>query len=309
MSSTRASEIESKLRQLKAEMRRLEEELSSLKVEESLDLLDAPMPPFLGSPRLTSSPTSLADRVALFLELFRCRKSVFPKRWENAGGRSGYSPFCDNEWVRGICGKPPHGRVKCSECPNQAFRELDDESVKGHLQGLMAIGTYAIREDDSTVFIACDFDGLGWKDEAFLYQSVARTMGVEVIVERSRSGDGAHTWIFFSEPVPARLARALGTMILAKCFDVDHRMGFESFDRFFPNQDFLPKGGFGNLIALPFQGVSKRAGNSVFISGDLEPVAEQWGPVGWSQQTLLARSEVRARGALTDPEHRGTACR
>ena len=148
--------------------------------------------------------------------------------------------------------------------------------MESHLKGQVTIGTYAIREDDSCAFLACDFDGSGWQSDVFIYQSVAREMGIEALVERSRSGNGAHAWIFFSESVPARMARALGTAILSKCGEVNHRVDLESYDRFFPNQEYLPKGRFGNLIALPLQKIPREAGNSVFIGIDRKAEPDQW---------------------------------
>ena len=124
--------------------------------------------------------------------------------------------------------------------------KLDAAAVEAHLRGTSTIGTYAICADDSCIFLACDFDGKGWQDDVKTYMNAARSMGVDVAVERSRSGAGAHAWIFFQEPVPARLARLLGTVILSKCSEYRPSMSLESFDRFFPNQDYLPKGGFGN---------------------------------------------------------------
>jgi hypothetical protein len=191
--------------------------------------------------------------LALFLKLFRARESVFPKLWENrAKGIKGYSPACKNEWVRGVCGKP---QMKCSECPSQAFLRLDEAAIRDHLQGRETIGTYAIREDDTCTFLAADFDGDGWRQDVIAHSQAARELRIRVEIERSRSGEGAHAWIFFTEAIQARLSRRLGTVIVARAQATRHTMGLETYDRFFPNQDTLPKGGFGNLIALP---LSKR---------------------------------------------------
>ena len=263
MARDRVQEIQLELTRLAARRDELERELASLKAQSH------------DKPR--QSLTTIDSHVDLFLRMFRCRELVYPKLWENrARGTSGYSPACKNEWVKGICGKPPNGRVKCSECPNQAFPALDEDAVRAHLDGLAIIGTYAIREDDTCVFLACDFDGSAWKEDAFLYKRVAADFGAEVLVERSRSGEGGHAWIFFEQPVPARAARALGTLILSKCGEVNDRMGLESFDRFFPNQDYLPKGGFGNLIALPFQKAAVQSGNTVFVDESLRQIDDQW---------------------------------
>lgn len=246
-----------------------------------------------GSQSTRPLPTTDAEKIALFLKRFRCRESVFPKRWENAAkDKSGYTPACANEWKRGVCFKPPNGKVKCSDCTNRVLLPLNEAAVEAHLDGDMTIGTYAIREDDTCIFLAADFDGDGWQDDVFLYQSIARDLGVEVSVERSRSGKGAHAWIFFSEPVLARSARALGTAFLSRCEDVNYRIGVRSYDRLFPNQDCLPRGGFGNLIALPLQSGPRNDGNSLFIGKDLKPFENQWQLL--ANVRTLASADLRA---------------
>lgn len=288
-------DLERRLKEIEDERERITARIRVLRAEEAKTRLVTPAPTrrqLLGSLASDSVPESPAQKVELFLKLFRCRESVFPKLWENKSkGKKGYSPACGNEWVRGVCGKPPHGKMKCSDCPSQAFPPLNADAVEGHLKGLSTIGTYAIREDDTCTFLACDFDGAGWQSDVFVYQAVAREMGVDALVERSRSGNGAHAWIFFTGPVPSRLARALGTAILLGCSEKNHRVDLESYDRFFPNQDYLPKGGFGNLIALPLQGVPRKAGNSVFIDSNMQPEADQWGLL--SRVRRLSLSELR----------------
>src|SRR5262249_18826732 len=151
--------------------------------------------------------------------------------------------------------------IKCAECSHQRFLPLNEEAAANHLKTGPSIGTYAIREDDSCVFLACDFDETSWKDDVLAYKQTARELGIDVAIERSRSGNGAHAWIFFEEPTPARIARSLGTLILAKCAELNIRLSLDSYDRFFPSQDYLPKGGFGNLIALPLQKIPRESGN------------------------------------------------
>ena len=262
------AELEQRLRLLDAERHALAERLELLRRS------SFPRSEPLGRPAAARVPTTAEEKVALFLSLFRCREDVFPRLWENPRkGTRGYSPACRNEWVPGTCEKP---RTKCSECPNQAFLALDAEIVEAHLRGNCTIGSYAIRADDTCTFVACDFDGNGWQDGATSYQQVGIELGMDVALERSRSGNGAHAWLFFSEPVPARLARRLGALLLARALDRRPQISFRSFDRFFPNQDFLPKGGFGNLIALPLQKTPRDRGNSVFLVSDIEPAADQW---------------------------------
>jgi len=265
---TEIAELEQRLRLLDAERHTLAGRLELLRRSSF-----PPLEP-LGRPAAAQVPTTAEEKVALFLSLFRCREDVFPRLWENPRrGTSGYAPACRNEWVPSTCEKP---KTKCSECPNQAFLGPDAETVEAHLRGNCTIGSYAIRADDTCTFLACDFDGNGWQDSAASYQQVGKELGIDIALERSRSGNGAHAWLFFSEPVPARLARRLGTLLLARALDQRPQISFRSFDRFFPNQDFLPKGGFGNLIALPLQKAPRERGNSVFLASDIEPAADQW---------------------------------
>lgn len=257
----RLREIDAELIELETRREELIRERESLLAKERRD-------------EATAAPLSPDEKIALFLSLFRCRGDVFPRLWENPKtGKKGYSPVCRNDWVKGICEK---GRVKCSECPHQAFPPLDEAVARDHLTGKAVIGTYAIRADNTCVFLAADFDGTGWKEDIRAYRDAARELGVEVAIERSRSGDGGHAWIFFDEPVPALLARRLGTLIVAKASALHPAISQASYDRFFPNQDTMPAGGFGNLIALPLQAKPREFGNSVFLDDELTPHRDQW---------------------------------
>ncbi len=228
----------------------------------------------LGRPALMKAPESNEEKADLFLNLFRGRESIYPKRWENnKTGKSGYSPVCENEWVKPICQKPT---IKCSDCCHQKFSPLNAMAISAHLKGSSTIGTYAIREDDTCMFLACDFDESSWQMDLLAFCETAKSLGINVAMERSRSGNGGHAWIFFADPVPARLARSLGTLIIAKCSESNIRLSLESYDRFFPTQDFLPRGGFGNLIALPLQKIPRESGNSCFIDESFAVIADQW---------------------------------
>lgn len=214
----------------------------------------------------TASPT--ADKVALFRRLFAGRSDVFPLRWENAKtGKAGYAPACANEWVRGVCGKP---QVKCGECPHQAFIPVTDEIIDRHLRGgngprAFVVGVYPMLPDETCWFLAADFDKESWAADAAAMVETCKAKGVPAALERSRSGNGAHVWIFFSEPVPTRAARQLGAAIMTETMERRPEIGFASYDRFFPSQDTMPVGGFGNLIALPLQRRARERGNSAFI--------------------------------------------
>lgn len=262
-----------RLAQIEEELRRIEIKKDALRSELE-ELRRLPGPEAVHQPS-AEGPATPEEKIALFLSLFRCRESVFPRLWENSrSGKKGYSPVCLNEWVRGICEKP---RVKCAECFNQRFAPLDEEAVLAHLTGRQTIGTYAIREDNTCVFLAADFDGDGWETDVTAYREAAESFGLDVAVERSRSGQGAHGWIFFTGPTPATLARRLGTLITTKASTLHAGMKLATYDRFFPNQDTLPDGGFGNLIALPLQKGPREQENTVFLDKSLRSISDQWG--------------------------------
>ncbi len=204
-----------------------------------------------------------SEKTALFRTLFCGREDVFPRRWENTRtGRAGYAPACGNEWKPQVCGKP---RVKCGACPNQAFLPLTDEVIEGHLRGRHTIGVYPIRLDDTCGFLAADFDRETWRRDAQAFLEACRSKQVPAALERSRSGNGGHIWI----------VRRLGAHLLTEAMECHPDIGFGSYDRFFPSQDTLPTGGFGNLIALPLQRGARKYGNSVFLDDCFEPYSDQ----------------------------------
>ncbi len=250
------------------------------------------------APVTMASPT--VDKVALFRCLFRGREDVFPRRWDNPrSGKSGYSPVCHNEWLRGVCGKP---KVKCGECPNQAFTAVTDEVVRNHLQGRdpaasgrgagFIAGVYPLLPDETCWFLAADFDKKEWRRDVSAFLATCREKAVPAALERSRSGNGGHVWIFFSEPVPAAEARRLGAWLITETMERCPDIGFDSYDRFFPSQDTMPAGGFGNLIALPLQRVPRGSDNSVFLDDAFRLYADQWAVL--STLRRMSRSEVAA---------------
>ena len=227
-----------------------------------------------------SNRSSAENKIALFRSLFRGREDVYPRRFESfSSGRSGYAPACTNEWRPGVCEKP---KIKCADCPNRRFLPVTDQVVRWHLSGAddagkpFTMGVYPMLLDESCHFLAVDFDGKRWSDDATAYMAVCAKRGVPGTLERSRSGNGGHIWLFFDEAVSAGLARRLGALLLTEAMDDRPDLGFRSYDRFFPSQDTLPRGGFGNLIALPLQREPRKADNSVFVDAKLNPFADQW---------------------------------
>ncbi|MBM7653464.1 TOTE conflict system archaeo-eukaryotic primase domain-containing protein [Neobacillus cucumis] len=213
------------------------------------------------------------EKIQLFKSLFKGRSDVFANRWESKDGRSGYTPSCDLEWQKPICQKP---KIKCSECVHRKLSPLTNQELFNHLSGAKTVGLYPLLQDETCFFIAVDFDKQNWKQDVLAFVNECKCSKVPAYVERSRSGNGAHVWIFFSEKIPAALARKLGTYLLTKSLEKRHQIGMDSFDRMFPNQDTLPRGGFGNLIALPLQLHSKNNGNSVFVDEHFIPYPDQW---------------------------------
>lgn len=223
---------------------------------------------------LESSRFSTDDKIALFRRLFRGRTDVYPVRWESKStGKTGYAPACANEWLAGVCEKP---RIKCADCSNRLLMPLSDAVIYEHLAGKRTIGVYPLLSDDTCHFLAVDFDEAEWKEDALAFSQSCRELGVPVALEISRSGNGAHAWVFFSGSVSARDARRLGTAIISHTCARTRQLKLESYDRLFPNQDTMPKGGFGNLIALPLQKKPRENGYSVFVDRALRPHQDQW---------------------------------
>ena len=222
-------------------------------------------------------------RIELFRSLFRGREDVFARRWySKVTNKSGYQPVCVNQWRRGLCDKKA---IKCAECPNRNFLSLGYDDVCRHLigndeNGCDVVGIYAIMSDNNCAFLCTDFDDKSckhrYKDDVLAFVGVCRDWNIPYSIERSRSGNGAHVWIFFNAVVPAYKARRLGNAILTEAMIRNGRMAFESYDRFFPNQDRTPEGGFGNLVALPLQGKARKDLNSVFVDDEFFAYRDQW---------------------------------
>ena len=255
-------------------------------------------------------------KIALFGSLFKGRDDLYAKRFENRkNGKSGYQPVCRNEWIEGICEKPKKHRISCGSCSRRAFEPVTGEVIRNHLTGFapaknewaspapFVMGVYPLLLNESCCFLAIDLDKKTWQEDAKAFMDTCRLEGIPAALERSRSGNGAHVWVFFEQPVPAAKARKLGSYLMTRTLDRRPEIGLDSFDRFFPNQDTLPKGGFGNLIALPLQKAAREKNHSVFLDDTLIPYPDQWAFLDSIKrldentldgliQTALARNEL-----------------
>ncbi len=246
-----------------------------------------------------------SEKIALFRSLFRGRQDIYPRRYDNRKtGRSGYAPACSNEWVRGICEKP---RIKCGDCPHRAFLAVTDEVIRWHLSGKDAAGkdfvagVYPMLADETCYILAIDFDKELWKQDVLAVMETCRHLQIPAALERSRSGNGGHVWLFFAEAIPATLARKLGSFILTETMERRPELGLNSYDRLFPNQDTLPRGGFGNLIALPMQKASRENGNSVFVDDTFIPHPDPWAFLS----SISRLSRERIESLAQEAESRG----
>ena len=260
------------------------------------------MDPSSGLVHQLSSPEA---KIALFRSLFRGRDDVYPRRFvSRKTGKSGYAPACANEWVRGICEKP---RIKCAECPHRRFLPVTDDVIRWHLSGQddegqpFVAGVYPMLQDEMCLLLAVDFDKTGWREDATAFLETCRRLDLPAALERSRSGRGGHAWLFFEEAVPAALARKLGSHILTEAMERHPDIGLDSYDRFFPNQDTLPQGGFGNLIALPLQKQARELGNTVFLDDQLAPCSDQWAFLS----TVRKIGRFQVEGIVREAERRG----
>jgi superfamily II DNA or RNA helicase/very-short-patch-repair endonuclease len=250
-------------------------------------------------PVTNQSPSTA--KINLFRSLFRGREDVYPRRFESRKtGRGGYQPACANEWIRGLCEKP---RIKCLECANRRFLPVTDEVVRQHLSGRddlgreFVMGLYPLLTDETCYLLAVDLDGDAWQADIGALRETCGRLALPTALERSRSGKGGHLWLFFAEAIPANMARNVGSYLLTETMEGRPEIGLSSYDRLFPNQDTLPKGGFGNLIALPLQKKPRSAGNSVFLDEEVEPYQDQWAFLSTVRKIPRAQAEALAREA------------
>lgn len=229
--------------------------------------------------QINASSTN-AEKITLFRSLFMGREDVFARRYENVKkGTSGYSPCCRNQWGAG-CVLKQH--KKCGECAVRQYVPVSDEAVRWHLRGKDAdmkpfvMGLYPMATDETVRLAVIDFDEASWRRDALFVVRKARELELPVALEKSRSGKGAHVWFFLQSAVSAKSIREVLTYVMTLVLEEHPEVSLNSYDRIIPNQDTLPKGGFGNLIALPLQAEPRKADNSVFVNDDWVPYSDQW---------------------------------
>jgi superfamily II DNA or RNA helicase len=304
-------EIESELSSLDQRRSQLVDELSQLRRQPLQMNFQAQLPLHLQEVSLTNqSPQE--EKIRLFRSLFKGREDVFPRRFENSKtGKSGYAPVCRNEWVDGICLKP---KIACQDCNFRAFIPVSDEIIRNHLKGNdpnsrpgrdFTVGVYPLLNDETCWFLAVDFDKSTWTEDAKAFLETCGSYQVPAALERSRSGNGGHVWIFFVSPVSAILARKLGAFLLTNTMNRRPEIGMDSYDRLFPSQDTLPKGGFGNLIALPLQKKPRERNNSVFVDQDFIPYLDQWDFLSSIQKMTQQEIERIVKNMLEESEITG----
>ncbi|MCP4695189.1 MAG: hypothetical protein GY859_44585 [Desulfobacterales bacterium] len=238
------------------------------------------------------------EKISLFRSLFRGREDVFPRRFESIiTGKKGYAPCCANEWARGVCGKP---EIKCAHCEDRAFIPLSDKIIKSHFLGYdltresrrdFTIGLYVLLPDETCWLLAADFDKGDWMEDASAFLETCKLFHIPAALERSRSGNGGRAWIFFQEPIPARMARKLGALLFAETIERRPEIERHSRDRFIPGRDVSPKDGFGGFIALPLQKKPREKGNSVFLDENFRPHRDQWAFLSRVERVALSRVE------------------
>ena len=253
----------------------------------------------------------VTDKIAsdFFMMFCRGRKDVYDLRYTNPKtGKNGYYTQCFNRWDRG-CHIQKKDGVRCKNCELRAYKPVTLPLIKAHMNGTDPNGNdvvaiYPMLENNLCQLLVFDFDNHAkgaeqedyaniddsWKEEINALRSICKNLNVDAVVERSRSGRGAHLWIFFKEMIPARLARKFGFALLEKGAESVNLKSFKYYDRMIPAQDALPEGGLGNVIALPLQGMALKSGNSAFVDENWNAYEDQLKVLAGTRR--LTRQEI-----------------
>ena len=266
--------ITNRIKELSREKERIESEIRKLQVglskpkpnrEQEPSVSAESKVPVILSSKLQYAEVTLespeASKIKLFRSLFKGREDVFAQRWEFENGKCGYSPA--HQWNQDGSKSDRHSPIT-------------DQVIRHHLIGKKTIGIYPLLKDETCWFLAVDFDKNSWQKDISAFKETCDEFNVPCYLERSRSGKGGHVWLFFTGNISACLARNFGSLLLTWTMEKSPQAKLDSYDRFFPNQDIMPKGGFGNLIALPLQNKPRQEGNSVFIDTNFTPYPDQW---------------------------------
>ena len=228
----------------------------------------------------TNSLITIDEKLKIFTNYFKGRDDVYPYLSidKNDSSKKYYIPACINEWKKGICNKTK-GKP-CKTCQYRENKPITLDVIRNHMYNGKTIGIYPMLEDETCYFLAFDFDDknqeLEIKDDVLAFASICDKYEIPIGIEKSRSGKGIHVWIFFDTKIKAITARKLGSLLLSKTMEIRDNLKIDSYDRMFPNQDFMPKGGYGNLIALPFQTEPAKYGNTIFVDRSFLPIKNQF---------------------------------
>jgi superfamily II DNA or RNA helicase len=280
---------------LRAENQQLRERLGLPQAEAAAQSTDGGVA-FNSIVAAVTSKSGPDEKVKLFRSLFRGREDVYAARWEGRNGKTGYSPAYQKTWSNSFQKRP--------DKPKEYF-PLTDQVIHDHLTGKLTAGVYPLLTDETCWFLAADFDKTTWQEDVRAFLQTCADWKIPAALERSRSGRGGHVWIFFDAPLPAGLARKLGAAILTRTMERRHQLGLDSYDRFFPSQDTMPKGGFGNLIALPLQHLPRSHGNSIFLAADFNPHPDQWAFLSGIRRMSFDEIETLVRDAERSGEITG----
>jgi superfamily II DNA or RNA helicase len=278
-------DLKAKLEAAIAQGQHLREEIQQLKAILAQHSIPFPEPQncdptttrYLPAPSEVAQIERIADKahkIAAFRSLFRGREDIYAERWRTKDGTWAYRPAGKKNWLAVLASRPEEHKKVDRE--TRTLFALTDEVIRQHLTGKKTIGIYPLLLDETCWLLAADFDKKTWQEDSLAFLATCQRAGIAAYLERSRSGNGGHVWIFFETPVAAVLARKMGCALLTRTMERRHHLGLDSYDRFFPNQDTLPKGGFGNLIALPLQWMPRQNGNSLFVDDNLSPYPDQW---------------------------------